>query len=82
MKHLTLLTLLSAGLLTGGCTYYQVTDPDTQNTYYTQKIKESKSGSIAFTDEVTGKRVTLSEHEVMKLKDRTYREEVRAAKGE
>ena len=51
-----------------GCTkYYKVTDPTSDKTYYTNKIKQRGSGAIKIEDERTGNQVTLQSSEIEKI---------------
>ena len=51
-----------------GCTkYYKVTDPTTDKTYYTTKIKKKGSGAIRIEDERTGNEVRLQSSEIEKI---------------
>ena len=51
-----------------GCTkYYKVTDPTSDKTYYTTKIKRKGSGAIKIEDERTGNEVTLQTSEIEKI---------------
>ncbi|UCD58586.1 MAG: hypothetical protein JSV16_05625 [Candidatus Hydrogenedentota bacterium] len=58
--------------------YYQVKDPLGGNVYYTQKIKERKSG-ITFKDAKTGSTVTLQSSEVRKIPKEEYKLGVRSS---
>jgi Cu/Ag efflux protein CusF len=58
--------------------YWQVVDPTTKNTYYTEEVKESKStGAVKFIDAKTGKEVTLQNSEVKEIS----KEEFQAGAG-
>lgn len=59
-----LLILVTLGL--GGCTYYQIHDPHSGKTYYTNnwESKGVESGVIVFKDAATGSQVTLASHEI------------------
>ena len=45
-----------------GCSYYKITDPTTDKTYYTEKY-DQKDG-ISFTDAASGKKVTVQNAEI------------------
>ncbi len=47
--------------------YWMVVDPTTKNVYYTEEVKESKSGAVKFIDAKTGKDVTLQKSEVKEV---------------
>jgi len=60
--------------LTGCGSYYLVRDPSTGNTYYTTDVdRAGDAGSVRFTDEKTGKVVTLPTSEVKKIDEYQYR---------
>ena len=70
MRYFLILMLC---LFAVGCTkYYKVTKPGTDNTYYTTKIKRTKSGSIKIKDEATGKTVTLQSSEIEKITENQF----------
>lgn len=76
MKKIGLLLLAGGVLVLSGCSYYEVVDPRTDRTYYTHNWKHKKyrsTGAIEFKDEVTGRTVTLTSHEVRKIKGREYK---------
>jgi len=68
--------VLSASVvaLAGCTTYHKVTDPASRNIYYTQKIKQQRSGSVTFTDDRTGAKVTLQSSEIQKIPKKEYKE--------
>jgi len=56
-----------------GCTqYYAVTDPVSQKTYYTHKVKHSK-GAVRFKDATTGREVSLASAEVDNVDKGTFK---------
>jgi len=60
--------ILIVCLFAVGCTkYYKITDPASDKTYYTTKIKKKKSGAINVRDESTGNRITLQSSEIEKI---------------
>lgn len=71
-----LLILVTLGL--GGCTYYQIHDPHSDKTYYTNnwESKGVESGVIVFKDAATGSQVTLASHEIKEVKERKYKASV------
>lgn len=71
-----LLILVTLGL--GGCTYYQIHDPHSGKTYYTNnwESKGVESGVIVFKDAATGSQVTLASHEIKEVKERKYKASV------
>ena len=69
-----ILVSLCVGILVVGCSkYYQVTDPESGNVYYTQKIDNMASGAVKVTDDRTGSIVTLQNSEVMKIDSDAYK---------
>ena len=79
MKKLVLLGVLCLFVLAGCGGYWMVTDPTTKNIYYTEEIKESKSGSgaLKFIDAKTGNEVNIQNSEVKKVS----KDEFKAAVG-
>lgn len=78
---LLLTTALALASLTG-CTYYQITDPNTDAVYYTtQKTTYKHSGSTKFKDAVTGDEITLTGHKVRKLEGDAWKAAVEAQKN-
>ncbi len=60
--------LCGLAVVMAGCTtYYRVSDPAGTKEYYTTKIKESKSGSITFTDKKSGSVVNLHSSEIKEI---------------
>jgi uncharacterized protein YceK len=68
-KQALALSSLAVGLLLTGCgSYYMVRDPSTGSMYYTTDVdRAGDAGSVRFTDERTGKVVTLPTSEVKKI---------------
>ena len=55
-------------LIVAGCTsYYKVTDPTTDKSYYTNDVKYKGSGSVELKDARTGAKVILPTSEVQKI---------------
>jgi len=77
MKKLVLLGVLCLFVLAGCGGYWMVTDPTTKNVYYTEEVKESKSGAVKFIDAKTGNEVTLQNTEVKEV----TKDEFKAAVG-
>src|SRR5262249_25371627 len=67
-----LIVFLLAGLIVTACsTYYEVKDPSTGNTYYTEKIK--RDGSAArFEDTRTNQEVTIQNSEIREIDKSQY----------
>ena len=78
--------LLAAALLAltaTGCNHYQVTDPDTDQRYYTTELKTYKgSGATVFKDAVSGDKVTLTDHRVRKMKADAWKQAVADHQGQ
>jgi hypothetical protein len=77
VKKLVLLGGLCFFVLAGCGGYWMVTDPTTKNVYYTEEVKESKSGAVKFIDAKTGNEVTLQNTEVKQV----TKDEFKAAAG-
>jgi len=66
-----------------GCTkYYKVTDPASDKTYYTNKIKKKGSGAINIEDERTGNKVTLQSSEIEKITKNQFNSGVSSTESE
>jgi uncharacterized lipoprotein YajG len=75
MRRLFAIVLLASFVTLAGCTtYHKVIDPASQNVYYTKKIKQQRSGSVTFTDDRTGAKVTLQSSEIQKIPNKEYKE--------
>lgn len=74
--RILMLSSVILGMLTlvSGCTsYYKVTDPHSGKTYYTTKIeKTKKSDAIKFTDDSSGKIVTIQNSELKEVSKDEY----------
>ncbi|MEO1235940.1 MAG: hypothetical protein AAFX76_04050 [Planctomycetota bacterium] len=72
------LLIVGATLTLTGCTYYEITDPHSGKTYYTDNwnSKGAESGVIVFEDAATGSKVTLATHEIRKVSERRYKASV------
>jgi hypothetical protein len=58
-----------------GCaSYYRVTDPTSNKTYYTKDMDRDKSGSIVFKDAVTGNEVTLQTSEIKEIDKSVFKD--------
>jgi hypothetical protein len=72
-RHLALpmnMLLLFAVVLAGGCTsYYQIRDPDSGRTYYTDDMKTLEGGAVRFTDAQTGNEVTIQDSSVEEISE-------------
>jgi hypothetical protein len=78
MKKLVLLGVLGFFVLAGCGGYWMVTDPTTKNVYYTEEVKQGKSGgAVKFIDAKTGNEVNIQNSE---LKEVT-KDEFKAAVG-
>jgi len=81
-KAFSILTLLATAMVLTGCgSYYMVRDPSNGNTYYTKDVdRAGDAGSVRFTDEKTGKVVTLPQSEVKEIDKYEYRSATADAK--
>ena len=68
-RLLSILTLTSAVLAAAGCSYYEITDPATGKSYYTNNwdLKEYKKSSVTRFKTSDGKVVALDEYERKKI---------------
>ncbi len=56
-----------------GGSYYKVTDPGTNKTYYTKSIKKEKGGAVRLTDVNSGSTITLQNSEVTEINKEEYK---------
>lgn len=70
--------LLCVLCLCGCSPYYRITDPSTDNVYYTRDIKNLGGGAVKLEDERSGKTVTLQNSEVEKIPEEAYNQGVYA----
>ena len=62
MKKVRMLALVCAAAMLSGCTtYYEVTDPTTDKTYYTTELERNRDGSVELKDTNSGKMVSKRE---------------------
>jgi len=61
-------------LVTGCASYYKVTDPNSGNIYYTQKIDNLKGGAVKLKDASNGKDVMLQNSEVEEINIHMYKQ--------
>ena len=74
MKKVRMLALVCAAAMLSGCTtYYEVTDPTTDKTYYTTELERNRDGSVELKDTNSGKMVTLQNSEVAKIDKDAYK---------
>jgi hypothetical protein len=72
--RVTAVAMLVLVLAVGGCgsTYYRITDPGTQKTYYTDEVKRNGT-TIQFRDHKSGAQVTLPASEVLEVSSDEYK---------
>ena len=68
-----IIAILGIAMLSGCASYYKVKDPATGTSYYTTDIDRSGSGSVTFTDDNTGSKVTLQNSEVTEINKEDYK---------
>jgi uncharacterized protein YceK len=74
MRYGWLVVSLCVGFLVVGCaSYYKVTDPQSGNTYYTEKIDNVMGGAVKVKDARTGSIVTLQNSEVKEISEKEYK---------
>ena len=78
MKNQMIIMMLCVLCFCGCSPYYRITDPSTENVYYTRDIKKLGSGAVKLEDERSGKTVTLQNSEVEKLAKEAYNQGVYA----
>jgi hypothetical protein len=65
--------VLAAGGLVSGCTsYYQVTDPENNRVYYTEKLYHRDSGTVRFKDARNGEEITLPASAIKEIPKEQY----------
>ncbi|MEL6311758.1 MAG: hypothetical protein AAF078_00810 [Planctomycetota bacterium] len=65
--------LLAATFFATGCSYYAINEPSSDRTYYTTDFKQLKSGALVFTDDATGKEITIQNAEVEKIDEKQFK---------
>lgn len=76
MKNYVIIMLLCVLCLCGCSPYYRITDPSTDNIYYTRDVKNLSGGAVKLKDERSGKTVTLQTSEVEEIKVEAYNQGV------
>jgi hypothetical protein len=74
-----LVVLVCGALACGSTKYYQVKDPATGTTYYTEKVDKESGGAVKLTDAKTGSTVTIQNSEVTEVSEQTYKSGIAAA---
>ncbi|UCD58117.1 MAG: hypothetical protein JSV16_03105 [Candidatus Hydrogenedentota bacterium] len=78
MSRFFAILVLASFIILVGCATYRVTDPTSGKAYYTKKIKrEKRGGTVTFTDDRTGAKVTLQSSEIQKIPRKEYKEGVK-----
>jgi len=73
MKRLILCVVLVMFLM--GCgSYYKITDPATQNVYYTTDIDKERGGAVSFEDAISGKKVTIQSSEIQEIDKKEFKQ--------
>lgn len=78
MKNYVIIMTLCVLCFCGCSPYYRITDPSTDNVYYTRGIKNLSGGAVKLEDDRSGKTVTLQTSEVEKLAKEAYNQGVYA----
>ena len=78
MKNYVIIITLCVLCFCGCAPHYRITDPSTDNVYYTRDIKKLGSGAIKLEDERSGKTVTLQNSEIEKVPEVAYNQGVYA----
>ncbi|MEM1108129.1 MAG: hypothetical protein AAGH99_05495 [Planctomycetota bacterium] len=74
----TAAVLVALGLLATGCTYYEITDIQSDKVFYTTNwdSKNAESGVIVFKDAASESKVTLASHQIKKISSKQYKASV------
>lgn len=70
--------VMSISLLATGCTYYEITDIQSDKVFYTNNwdSKNEESGVIVFKDAASESKVTLASHQIKKISEKQYKASV------
>ena len=74
-----LVVLVCGALACSSTKYYQVKDPATGTTYYTEKVDKETGGAVKLTDAKTGSTVTIQNSEVTEVSEQTYKSAIAPA---
>lgn len=76
--------LIAASVFATGCTYYEITDIQSDKVFYTNNwdSKGAESGVIVFKDAASGSKVTLASHQIKKISEKQYKAAVEQAWAE
>lgn len=74
MKQMLTGALLAFVCVCGCTSYYRVTDPSTDKTYYTKDVKNAGGGAVKIIDESNGNTVTLQNSEVKKIEKQEFQQ--------
>ena len=74
----TVLVIFLMVSLSGCTTYYQVTDPTTDDVYYSTSVKKLSGGAVQIKDKKTGNEVTLQNSEVKKIEKEEFNQGIYA----
>ena len=72
MKHYAIIILACVLFFCGCAPHFRVTDPSTENVYYTRDIKKLGGGAIRLEDERSGQTVTLQNSEIKEIPKEAY----------
>lgn len=70
------LSLGLMGLVSGCTTYYKVVNPDSNKTYYTDKLQRKGNGVVQFKDGLSQSEVTLAQSEINEIPKAEYKANV------
>jgi uncharacterized protein YceK len=74
MRYGWIVASLCVGLLVVGCaTYYKVTDPQSGNAYYSEKVDSMSGGAVRLKDARTNSIVTLQNSQVKEISEKEYK---------
>jgi len=82
--HLASVLVLCTCLFSTGCTYYEITDIQSDKVFYTNNwdSKGAESGVIVFKDAASGSKVTLASHQIKKIPEKQYKAAVEQQRAE
>nr|WP_320193936.1 hypothetical protein [uncultured Desulfobacter sp.] len=71
-----IMLFFSISILLASCgSYYKITDPQSQKSYYTTDVDKEKSGAVNFTDEKTKEEVTIQNSEISEISKEEFKKQ-------
>ena len=78
MKRLLIITILAMSL-PACATRYEIRYPNTNEVHYAKDYDKMKSGSVRFTDAITGTKITITSSEIKKISKEEFEEVTKKA---